>query len=133
MKCYKCDREIAVVEFHGEPSSYKCLCCLYEEDRNFAKQIMPFTKLELEKIRNSKKWTSLRSLKYDKYPFEKKKVYVAKYGIREFNNDLLYCHITDDVVKSEGFITLSELITALKKKGFKLLQGFWLYDLRKPI
>jgi len=154
MECYKCLGKIAVIskkylneiEFSKDGYGYffndYCLPCIHKFDPNkkIAKQIMPFTKLELEKIRKEIKWTSLRSLKYDQYPFEKIKIMIyMRYksidgGFERTKNVHIYpCSTTNKVIKSEGFKTFDELITALKKKGFKFPQEFILYDLRKPI
>ena len=133
-KCFKCKGEVALAQakgIEGINERWRCLPCLYNISITVGKSIMPFTKLELDKIRDGTKWTSLRSLKYNKYPFEKIKVYVSEGGIREINKGLLYCEITYDIVKSGSFNNFTELITALEKKGFKLPQEFWLYDLRK--
>lgn len=131
MKCYKCGGKVALINtVINLKESWYCLPYIYEINRDYGKRIMPFTKLELDKIREGKKTTSLRSAipKYSKYPFELTRVYITE----EFIID--DCgKITDEVVESEGFETFDELITALKKKGHRLPKEFWLYDLNKPI
>ncbi len=96
------------------------------------------TSEHLKWITKGRKWTALRSLKYDKFPFEKEKVCVNKFGFREarrrdVNEPLLNWQMTYKNVKSEGYETFEELETAIKKMRHKLPKYFWLYDLRKPI
>ncbi len=133
-KCHKCKSNVAVLKLKLGVNDYICVPCTYDITKFGGRLIIPFTKLELDKIRNGKKWTSLLSLKYDKYPFEKiDKVYITDNTL-SFDKGIVLKNLgCNNIYISEGFKTFAELITALKKKGFKLPQEFYLYDLRKPI
>lgn len=149
MKCYKCGGEIAVFKLKLGVNDYICAPCTYDITKLGGKLIMPFTKSELEKIRNGKKWTSLRSLKYDKYPFEKIRVLIwhlpkHDWGGKQFRKPSNFISIrnletesneaiTIDAYTSEGFNSREELCIALKKMRYKLPKEMLLYDLRKPL
>ena len=130
MKCNKCKSKIAVVKWG---IANICLPCIYNDvSRKAVKLNMPFTKHHLQQIRDGKKWTTLRSLKYNKYPFERIRIWVSELGIYNFPDDITD-NITNEVVISEGYKTFEELITAIKKMRHKLPKSFLLYNLRKPI
>ncbi len=151
MQCYKCNSKIAVVKW-GVAEILFCLPCLYADaGQKAGKNIMPMTAEHLKWIAEGKKETTLRSLKYDKFPFEKVKVYIEEDNIHivELINGTKYYEWfnKDDIVQSEGyssfeftgnglekkFTTFRALITALKKMRHKLPKEFWLYNLRKPL
>jgi hypothetical protein len=68
-------------------------------------------------IKEGKKWLTLRSLKYDKYPYKKSKIRVPE-------------ALTDEIVQGEGYQTKEELLKALKSMRHRFPKEMWLYDLR---
>ena len=81
---------------------------------------IPMKQKHLDLIYDLKKTTTLRSLKYDKYHFEKRIINVP--------DDL-----TDEIVESEGYETKEELIKELKRLRHRLPKKMFLYFLNKPI
>lgn len=74
----------------------------------------------LRLIAEGLKTTTLRSLIYANYPFEKRKIKVPY-------------ELTPEIIKSEGYQTKEELIAELKSLKHKLPKEFWLYFLNKPL
>lgn len=72
----------------------------------------------LELIREGKKWTTLRSLRYN-YPFARRRLKVPD-------------ELTEEIAASEGYDSVEDLIEGLRRLGHKLPKKMWLYDLRKP-
>ena len=62
---------------------------------------IPMKDKHIELIKQGKKWYTLRSLKYDAFPYKKKKILVP--------DDL-----SDDIVKGEGYQYQEQLLKALK-------------------
>jgi len=161
--CPKCGDKIALVSseythYHKIKNKfiiedkifYHCLPCIYQIDLSIGKSIMPFTKAELQKIKEGKKWTSIRKINTDiikngihhpKFPFENHTIVIYQEHI--FRNVCgIKCEtMTEEVIKSEGFNTFEELIDdyswidGFRKLRFKNILGyeFRLYDLRQPI
>ena len=134
MKCYKCNNDIALMKSENifdftKIEKWICIPCLYkikEHVIHFKELVMPFTK------------AALKSLRYDKYPFEKELVYITSncayyYDPEHEDKENLTRHISLYLANMEGYETYKELIIALKKMRHKLPKEFWLYDLRKPI
>lgn len=69
-------------------------------------------------IKEGKKWLTLRNLKYDYYPYKKKKIIVPD-------------GLTKEIIKGEGYKTKEEVMRALRSKRHrKFPKDMWLYDLR---
>lgn len=138
MHCHKCKSKVAVInkELLNNNRSYGqiymadvCLPCIYKE-YNIGRNIMPMTAEHLKWIAEGRKCTTLRSLKYDKFPFEKVRIFITKNYIINLKG---VKYVTKEVVKSEGYKTFEELSKAIKKRRFKLPQEFWLYFLENPL
>lgn len=78
---------------------------------------IPMKDKHIELIKQGKKWYTLRSLKYDDYPYIKKKILVP--------DDL-----SDDIVQGEGYQSQEQLLKALKSMRHRFPKEMWLYDLR---
>lgn len=79
---------------------------------------LPMKEKHIKLIKEGKKRLTLRSLKYDIYPYKKKKVLVP--------DDL-----TDEIIKGEGYQSREELMKALRSmRHRKFPKEMWLYDLR---
>lgn len=78
---------------------------------------LPMREKHIELIKKGKKWLTLRSLKYDNYPYKKKKILVP--------DDL-----TNEIVRGEGYQSREQLIKILKSMRHKFPKEMWVYDLR---
>jgi|GEM_PF-2656111 len=79
---------------------------------------LPMKEKHVRLIQEGKKWLTLRNLRYDKYPYRKKKILVPD-------------ELTEEVIRGEGYRTKEELMKALKSvRHRKFPKEMWLYDLR---
>jgi len=78
----------------------------------------PMKEKHIKKIKEGKKWTTLRSLRYRYGHLPCRPIYVPR-------------DLTPEIVKSEGYDTKETLIQELKSLRFKLPVMLLLYDLRK--
>ena len=83
---------------------------------------IPMSKAHIALIEQGKKWTTLRSLKYDSFPFEKEKVWVTE-------------NPSAELLAGEGYPgdRAGWLVFMTRPfRAHKLPKFMWLYDLRKP-
>ncbi len=79
---------------------------------------IPMTEEHIEKIKQGKKWTTIRNLNHN-FPFPRRKIIVPD-------------NITPEILESEGGYTLEELMNIFKSFGMKKFpREMWLYDLRR--
>ena len=83
---------------------------------------IPMAKAHIALIKQGKKWTTLRSLKYDSFPFAKQKIWVTE-------------NPSVELLASEGYPNDRAAWLAFMKRPFrahKLPKWMWLYDLKSP-